>query len=75
MGMFLLDILQESLLELDKELNRVSHLQADQRPNELLKIFNVYEEQDKFMSTNSPFPDNILGRYSEVMGDLMIPLF
>lgn len=74
-GLFLIDLLQDALLELHDATKQVSNLPIGERRGELLKQYEQFDGQDQFVMTNSVVSANILGRYADRMTDLTIPLF
>ena len=74
-GLFLIEMLQDALLELDAAGKEIAHLPLVERRQELLKRYQQFDGQDQFLLSNSPVSATILGRYADSMLDLTIPLF
>ena len=75
MGVFLIQLLHDALLELDTATKEVAHLPIGERRSELLKRYDQFQGQDDFLLSNSVVPTTILGRYGDKLADLMVPLF
>ena len=70
----MLQLLQDSLLELDVATQGVSRLLPKARREVLLKQYEQQEEQDQFLLTNAGIHASLLGRYGDKMAHLMTPL-
>ena len=73
-GLYLIQLLQDALLELDSATQGLSHLLPNTRREELLKQYEQHEGQDQFILTNAVIHASLLGRYGDKMADLMTPL-
>lgn len=74
LGLFLFQLLQDALLELDatiKDLNTPVHQSA----HHMIDLYRQKKFQDEILTENSPISPEILGQHAEVMSDLVSPLF
>ena len=75
MGLFLLDQLQDALLQLDETAHEMVGVPLEQQWEKIANDLETQDKQDDFVVRNTAFSSNVFGRYSNQMTDLTMPLF